>query len=345
MLDATTRLSLLQERFKSGTQKIFIESLNDALTIISGKLLTSPGHDSTKRLLAIKKNIEEEINSLYGKLIEPIQQDMQGFAEISHESIFNSLNAETGLGYAFAGLPKGTINQIISMEEIRLVGDKAYTLTELFDNAKASQINRYKQIISGGLAANDGYANITKRLKEANATATTDIAAIVHTAISSARDLADMEAFKSFDDVITHWENVSVLDSRTSLLCASLDGKTYYKSKGFKTFMDIPNRPPRHFRCRSRIVARTDFKTDSTRAENGDNKGQISSKTKFEGWFDNQSESFKSNYLGKARYDLYKDGRMKFKDFVDVKDGSTFTLDEIKSKFLDKPYIEVPQRR
>ena len=337
MLDTATRLSMLQERYKSGTTKIFIESLNDAMEIISGKLATSEGHESTKRLIAIKKNIEQEIGTLYGKLVEPIKVDMQGFAEISHESIFDALNNETGLGYAFASLPKKTMQKIISMKEIRLVGDKAYTLTELFDNAKVAQVNRYKQIIAGGLASNDGYKNIVKRLKGANAKATTDMFAVVHTAISSARDMADIEAYNAFDDVITGWKSVSVLDSRTSLLCASLDGRKYFKSRGYKKATDIPNRPPRHFRCRSRLIPMTDFSTDSTRAENGDDQGQIPSKTKFEGWFGSQSDEFQENYLGKARYALYKEGRMKIKDFVDIKSGEKFTLDQIRAKFLNKP--------
>lgn len=368
MLDTVTRLSMLQERFKSGTQKIFIESLNDALVIITGNLSNLEDLAEIKRQVAIKRLIEKEINTLYGKLIEPIKEDMQGFAELENEGMFSALNKDTGLGYAFAGLPKETMQKIISMKEIRLVGDKAYTLTDLFDNAKVAQINNYKQIIAGGLASNSGYANITKRLKEANARATTNLDAIVHTAISSARDEADKHTYKQFDDVITGWKSVSVLDSRTSLLCASLDGRMYYKKQGYPTYEKIPNRPPRHFRCRSKLVPKTDFKTDSTRPDNATFKekvklkdkdgnfirfktgpnagkiktksvlrgevGQTSNKTKFEGWFSNQSADFQRNYLGKGRYDLYKSGKVKIKDFVDIKSGERFTLAEIRAKFV-----------
>lgn len=325
---------MLQERFKSGTQKIYIESLNDALTIITGKLETLESIPELKRQVAIKNLIEQEINTLYGKLVEPIQEDMQGFAEIEHEGVFSALNDTTGVGYAFASLPKETMKKIISMNEVRLVGDKAYTLKELFDNAKTSQINNYKQIIAGGLASNSGYRAITKNLKLANAKATTNLDAIVHTAISSARDEADKHAYKQFDDVITGWKSVSVLDSRTSLHCASLDGRKYYKKKGYPVYDKIPNRPPRHFRCRSKLVAMTDFTTDATRQQNGDEKGQISNKTNFNDWFSNQSEGFQKNYLGPARYDLYKTGKLQIKDFVDIKSGERFTLAEIREKFV-----------
>ena len=337
MVDTATRLSMLQERFKSGTQKIYIESLNDALETITGKLEKLDSLTEIKRQVALKKLLEQEIGQLYGKLIEPIQEDMQGFAEISHESIFDALNGETGLGYAFAGLPKGTMKKIISMDEINLVGDKAYSLKDLFDGAKTAQVNRYKQIIAGGLAGNEGYRAIVKRLKQANAKATTDMFSIVHTAVSSARDKADAEAYKDFDDVITGWKSIAVLDSRTSLHCASLDGRMYYKKQGYPSYDKIPNRPPRHFRCRSRLIPKTDFKTDITRPQNGDEKGQVSNKTKFNEWFGNQSDDFQRNYLGKGRYDLYKSGKLEIKDFVDIKNGEIFTIQEIREKFLNKP--------
>jgi len=321
---------MLQERYDSQAQKIFLASLKDALEIISGKLAVSEGHDSTKRLIAIQKSIEKEITRIYSGLIEPMQEDMIGFAEISHESLFAALNETTALGYAFAGLPKGTIEQIISMDEIRLVGDKGYTIANLFDNARNSQVNRYKQIIAGGLASNDGYKNITKRLIEANAQATTDMSAVVHTLISSATSIADAEAYKAFDDVVLGWESVGVLDSRTSLLCAGLDGRKYFKSNGYKTMLDIPNLPPRHWRCRTKMKAILEFTTDSTRAQNGDTKGQIDKDTNFSSWFKGLSENFQKDYLGKARYDLYKDGRFEIKDFIDIKSGKTFSLSELR---------------
>jgi len=325
---------MLQERFKSETEKIFLASLEDALTIIVGKLNLFTNESDIKRLTAVKKLIDQEINALYSGLVIPIQEDMQGFAKISHEGLFTALNTATGVGYAYASLPKGTIKEIISMKEIHLVGDKGYTLTELFDNAKRAHINNYKQIIAGGLASNDGHRNIAKRLKDANARATTNMTALVHTAISSARDKADQKAYNDFDDVITGWKSIAVLDSRTSLHCAGLDGRMYYKKQGYPKYEDIPNRPPRHFRCRSRLVAQTDFKTETTRAQNGDKKGQVSSKTKFNEWFSSQSADFQRNYLGKGRYELYKSGKLQIKDFVDIKTGEKFTIQEIRDKFV-----------
>lgn len=321
MLDTVVKLQMLQERYRSETEKLFVESLKDAMEIILGKLATTTDADNIKRLNALKALIDKEVGTMYQELKPAMQSDMTEWMQLEYETLFGALSTETGLGIAFAALPKETIKQVIALDSINLVGDKAYTIDELFNNASQSQISRYKQIIAGGLASNEGTRSITKRLRDANATATTELQAITHTLIRSARSKADEIAYNDFN--VTSFKSVSVLDSRTSFLCASLDGKVYDM-----TYDKIPNKPPRHFRCRSKIVPKSDI--DSNRAQNGDNKGQISNKTTFNDWFAKQSPKFQEGYLGKARYELYKDNKLNIRDFVDIKDGSRYTIEEIK---------------
>lgn len=325
MLDTSTKLQLLAERFKSKSESMYVESMKEALGNVIAKLAKTEGQSEIKRLNSIKRFIEEEIGTLYESIKPTLAEDMQGFAKVQHEVMFNGLNSETGAGYAFGALPKDTIKEIINMDSIILMNDKGYTLNEMFSTASNAQIDRYKQIISAGLAENAGYGAITKRLKDANAVGTTTLQAIVHTAVSSARDKANVNVYKKFDKYIDYFESTAVLDSRTSFICSSLDGKIYRMP-----YDKIPNKPPRHFNCRSVLTPRSDsFKTNTTRQQNGDSKGQISSNVKFPEWFGKQSPQFQLDYLGKARYDLYKSGKMEFKQFVDVKSGKLFSLDEI----------------
>lgn len=329
MIDASVRLQILQERFKSKTEQQMARSLEDALSTVIGKLAKTEDLTMQKRLTSIKALIEKEIAIMYDEAFDPIKDDMAGFAKISHKTVFDQLNVTTAMGYAFAEIPITTMKEIIDLKQIILMGDKAYTIEEMFKTSSANQVDRYKQIINAGLASNSGYKEITRNLKLANETGMKEIGAIVHTAISSARDKADGIAFDTFADVIAGWKSSSVLDSRTTLICASLDGHRYMKRDGF-SWNTIPGKPPRHFRCRSVIVPITKFESDeATRAENGDKKGQVPAKLTFQKWFDDQSPSFQKKYLGPARFDLYQTGKFKISSFVDVKDGTKFTLDEI----------------
>lgn len=323
---------MLEERFQSSAEKTYITSLDNALTIILGKLAKIESVDEVKRLNALKALIEKEISGLYEDIKPYVKDDMEGFAQFDYKTQFNYLNDTASLGYTFAAIPKDTMKQILSFDDIMVLNGKGYTLNDLFNKASNAQISKYKEIISGGLGANDGYSNIAKSLKEAGASATLDMRTLVQTAVGKARDKANIYTYDNvFADVIIGWKSVATLDSSTTVLCADLDGKKYMKPK--YSYSTIPNRPKRHFNCRSIIRPLTKFDTKTTRPENGDKTGQIDSDITFKDWFTTQSTQFQKDYLGEARYKLYKEERLSIKSFVDVKDGRRFTIKELNEKF------------
>lgn len=130
---------------------------------------------------------------------------------------------------------------------------------------------------------------------------------------------------------------VSVLDGRTSKICASRDGKIF----------DINGpKPPAHPNCRSRRKAyhgdeleggKRPFVSDGRRvkdipkAERKGKIGQVSSKTNFSKWFDSQPASFQKDWLGSTRYKLYKKGDYKIDRFVDPK-GKELTIEQLRQK-------------
>jgi len=328
-INTAIKLQALQERFKSDTEVYFVKALDDAMSTIMAKIIKTDDSLQKKRLKAIKALIEQEVHALYSGVIDPLSEDMTQFAHLSYDTLFGALNTELGVGYAYASLPKSLIKEIINMDSIILMGDRAVNLNDLLHASTLNQIERYKQIITGGLAANVGYSEITRNLRNANGTSFKEMQAVVHTAISSARSKADGKAYARFGDLVKGWESVAVLDSRTTLICASLDGKRYFKSRGYE-WENIPNKPPRHFRCRSVLVSITGSKIDNTRSASGDKKGQISDKIKFKDWFGSQSSKFQKSYLGQGRYNLYKKGKFEINSFVDVKSGEVFTIQELK---------------
>lgn len=116
---------------------------------------------------------------------------------------------------------------------------------------------------------------------------------------------------------------VSVLDSRTSKVCASLDGTRYA--------IDEPHpMPPMHRNCRSVIAPVFDDDLIGNRpAKGSDGTTQVNANTTYASWFKNQSAEFQKDWLGESRYKLYKTGGYTIDRFVDPK-GQTYTLDELK---------------
>lgn len=319
-----TKLRALQERFKSKTEARYIKALEEALENILGKLALKHDVIETKRLISIRKAIEKEINDIYMKLQTPLKEDTKEFAELSY-----SVNASL-FGVSFVGVPNTLAKKILDLDKIVLMGDKAFTLNELLKNAQHNQVRRVKQIMSAGIISNDGYRNITKKVKETIALSQREIRTIVHTSIAQANDETLIELNREFDDVTIGWESRGVLDNRTTLICASLDGVRYMKPK-YPNFESIPNRPPRHFNCRSTLSPITKNERVVKRPSKGDKRKKIPSNTTFKEWFNDQSPKFQEGYLGKSRYRLFKENKLTLNSFVDIKSGKRLTIKEIKA--------------
>ena len=118
MLDISVKLQLLEERFSSKTEKAYIKSLDDALTIILGKLAKIESVDEIKRLNALKSLIEKEITGLYNDMKPYAKEDMQDFAELQYKTQFDYINEKAKLGYAFVALPKDTIKEILNFDSV-----------------------------------------------------------------------------------------------------------------------------------------------------------------------------------------------------------------------------------
>lgn len=130
----------------------------------------------------------------------------------------------------------------------------------------------------------------------------------------------------------------SVLDGRTSLLCASLD-QTIWK----KGDPDIRH-PPLHPHCRSSLLGvDADGKIAGLRPFVADNRavedipkdqrngkiGQVDANTSYKDWFKGQSDSYQEEWLGKTRYELYKTGKYPIERFIDPLTDQKYTLRQL----------------
>jgi SPP1 gp7 family putative phage head morphogenesis protein len=77
------------------------------------------------------------------------------------------------------------------------------------------------------------------------------IRTVVRTSVNQVSNAASKQVYKANEDVTEKYRYVATLDSRTSALCASLDGQEFEYDKGPE--------PPQHFNCRSTTVAVIDW--------------------------------------------------------------------------------------
>jgi SPP1 gp7 family putative phage head morphogenesis protein len=130
--------------------------------------------------------------------------------------------------------------------------------------AQAEFISREIRV---GMTEGESIANIAKRLRgklqfganqemtaKAQALAggtgiklaNNQVRTIVRTSVNQVQTMANQAVYSANNDVTKKYEYVATLDSRTTALCGSLDGKKFKYGEGPE--------PPQHFNCRSTTV-------------------------------------------------------------------------------------------
>lgn len=123
------------------------------------------------------------------------------------------------------------------------------------------------------------------------------------------------------DSDIKGWISVAILDNRTSAICIGFTNK-YYSIKDYPTRESIPNKPPRHPRCRSTIVA----------VRKGDRIADYQTDTADNFLFRN--EQIAVDLLGEERYKLWIESATSINNFIDLNRGTLFSTEQIRKRFL-----------
>ena len=179
----------------------------------------------------------------------------------------------------------------------------------------------------------------TKRLKYEDGLLNStkiDIERIIRTLRSHISNQVYLYNFKNFNFEYVRF--VSVLDGRTSKICAAVDGSIWKLNDSAKRV------PPLHPNCRSilvpvskdgRLIGNRSFVMDERKVrdipkdERTQLMGQIDANISFKEFFNLTDNFFQKEWLGPKRYKLYKEGQFDFDKFFDPK-GRLYTLDELR---------------
>lgn len=170
------------------------------------------------------------------------------------------------------------------------------------------------------LGYKDGIIEATRRGGEA----------LVRTAVQHTVSTAREYTYKDNADLIKGWQYVATLDSRTSLICASLDGQKFPIGEG--------PQPPQHINCRSSTVpVMKSWKelglnlNEAPAGTRASMNGQVPEKTTYGEWLRSQPTSVQDEALGTTRAQLFRKGGLKIDQFTNSR-GDIYTLDELKQR-------------
>lgn len=211
-------------------------------------------------------------------------------------------------------------------------------LSEWFDGLSRQTASRVSQQINIGIANGESIYHITRRIRGTRAAGYADgilqesrrnIESVVRTAVSHSANRSSEEVYKANTDMIKGVQLVATLDSKTTEICMSYDGKVYNVDDG--------PRPPFHHQCRTRTVpvikSWKELGIDLKEAPAGTRasmNGQVSAKKTYPQWLKSQSAKVQNEALGPTRAKLFREGKVTVDKFT--KDGRLLSLQELRKR-------------
>lgn len=265
---------------------IFNESVSSQ--IFSAQFAPSSFKDFNLFLSDIQKQglselTAQEINEAYQLLIDNMERDEEALALFNYRNVYRVIKDSSNPPTI---LPS---NARLSVDDnIYLHSSKGEPI-ELnpFSKLKKIKANHKQQLNTIRRSKQEG------RLDSLNNLIGTQVRAVISTFLAEVMTTARHAAY-SLIDAPHKWMYSAILDSRTTHYCASM-AFTVATDKSF-----WPRIPPAHYYCRSTIIP------VSSQAS----ADRLAKSANIDDWIANQSEQFQLIFLGRRRFNKYRQGQL-----------------------------------
>lgn len=328
LIDASTRHQVFLQRYGAGESKKAIKLLNRLRRDINARLAQEPTAFQRNRLAIVLQDIEQLSAVAFKDIAGKVKSGAGNLAVDEAEFSTKLFNKASSANFA---MPAENV-LIAAVEAAPMAapaGMAGITIDESlrdYGKKKAAQIT---QTITDGLILGDTTPEISKKVGSMmNTLHRRQLDTLVRTAANHTSSVAREMTYQQNSDLLDGYQWVSTLDNRTTMICASRDGKTYAVDSGVM--------PPAHWGCRSTTipVVMDEFTiakpTKVRPAKGAAGAGTVSGKTTYGGWLKKQPKEFIDEALGVERSKLFRSGKLTIDKFVDPT-GRVYTLDQLRS--------------
>lgn len=336
--DIATRHQVLLERLKAGGARDLASAFNAverATLDVLGALSVEGVGDITKRelqaMLAELRAVNTELltNATDDMMsnLEKLAGDSAHFEVSALESLSSKIKLTTpdmASAYRFA------LNQPLSAT--------GQLLEKFVSEWSTGEVNRINDAVRRAWGEGWSVGRLTSAIRGTKAldyqdgivmTSRRNAASVARTSIQHVASAARMKVWSDNPDVVKYYRYVATLDSKTTQLCRSLDGKVFPVGAGPV--------PPRHINCRSTTVAIIDPALGLDFLDKGATRsaedGPVPATETYYDWLKGQTADFQKVALGATRAKLFRDGGLSAEKFAALNLGRNFeplTLDEMR---------------
>lgn len=318
LIDSLTRHQVFIQRHAGSINKTATTELEQMFSRVFAQLLSTPD----ARLFSTSQQIAELITNDIGTNLASVAVEIGEFAE--YEAEFANKLITPAVKVDLSPPSKTQILAALNNSVMTLTSGKSVkqlTMSRMFERYAELYGKTVENVIRDGIGTGKTTAELVAELKPVSDRAKDDLKAVIITAANNAGTVGRDAFYKENDDVIEFVEWVSVLDSRTTIICASRDDKKYPVDSG--------PRPPAHYRCRSIVVPviNPKYAIPGFTGQRSSEFGPTSTATTYNSFLKLQSKEYQEAVLGKKRAALFRSG-VNIDKFIDD-DGRTLTLDEL----------------
>ena len=195
------------------------------------------------------------LNDLYDKQITP--ELFNRIKEIAvYEAGFEKRSLENVVEYDFEVPSDSQLFAAVKVQPLSVQGaDKGKLLDSFIADWNERDKKQVVNAIRSGFAIGQTTNDIVRELKKDIFTKNKrDLEMLVRTSLQHSATVAREETFKANSDIINRVRIIATLDSRTTLICQSMDKRTFPINEG--------PRPPFHVGCRTTFEAVLDERFD-----------------------------------------------------------------------------------
>lgn len=342
--DVAVQYQVYLERVKAGQVATYDKSLADldrALRQIinaqgSGRLSNISQAKFEKLVRDVTKATDKHSGDFLSRLFVDLKQIAVYAAEFEKDSLTTGLVSKVAKRIKKTTAAKAW--KAARENPIQATGELLETFT---DGWKKSVVSKVEGVLRTGQAQGKTTGQIITQLRGTKASGYQDgiitgqsrrqTAAMVRTAVQHVSSQGRQATWAENDDIIDGYIWVSVLDSRTTQICRSLDGRFFKLNQGPV--------PPIHIGCRSITVAHiedVDVFAFTTRASKGAKGGaQVPADMSYYEWLKTQPAAFQDDAIGPERGKLLRDGGLSAEKFAALNLNKNFqplTLEQMRKK-------------
>lgn len=323
LVDSTVRHAVYLERLKSGEANQMVSFLQEVDREIRKKLLFRSELAAYKRdkLNRLLKEIDSLLTGLYAKQTAGLLGSLKELAE--YEAGFEARNLNSVVSAASFAVPAiTTVWSAATLDPMSVRGSQGGKLLDPFIKDWArSEVEAVKNRIRQGAFEGQTNAEIVRSIRGTKAlrykdglldTTRRHAEAIVRTAVQHVASTARFQTWDANADLLTGYQWVSTLDSRTTQQCRSLDGQKFKLGEG--------PRPPLHIGCRSTTVADLDDGLDflDEGATRSSLTGPVDADLTYYQWLKRQPAAFQDSAIGPKRGKLLRAGGLSAERFSEL---------------------------